>query len=63
MYFVYVFFSQVKEAMKINSKLSESSISNEEFTQRLSTMEKKLQRAMAEKDALIQENQVITVVV
>ena len=44
--------------MKINSKLTESSISNEEFTQRLSTMEKKLQRTMAEKETLLHENQV-----
>ena len=50
--------SQVKEAMKINAKLSETAASNEEFTSRLAEMEKKLQKAIAEKDQLYQENKV-----
>ena len=50
------FSSQVREAMKINAKLNETVLSTEDITQRLSTMEKKLQRAMAEKDSLAAEN-------
>lgn len=42
--------------MKINARLTESSVSSEEFTQRLSGLESKLQRAMAEKDALLDLN-------
>ena len=42
--------------MKINAKLNETVIATEDITQRLSTMEKKLQRSMAEKDALAAEN-------
>merc|ERR1712072_669326 len=42
--------SQVKEAMKINAKLSEANVSSEEFTQRLATMEKKLQQTIVERD-------------
>ena len=38
--------SQVKEAMKINGKLSEANVSSEEFTQRLAAMEKKLQQTI-----------------
>ena len=41
--------SQVKEAMKINAKLSEANVSSEEFTQRLATMEKKLQQTIGSK--------------
>lgn len=48
--------SQVKEAMKINAKLNESNLASEEFTQRLATLERKLQQTMAEKDKLKVEN-------
>merc|ERR1711920_195697 len=34
--------SQVKEAMKINAKLKEANLSSEEFTLRLSKLEKKI---------------------
>ena len=53
-----LYYSQVKEAMKINAKLTETAASNEEFTSRLEEMEKKLQKAIAEKDQLHQENKV-----
>ena len=47
---------QVREAMRINAKLNETVLSTEDITQRLSAMEKKLQRAIAEKDSLAAEN-------
>jgi hypothetical protein len=50
--------SQVREAMKINAKLNETVISTEDITQRFSSMERKLQKSMAEKDALTAENKV-----
>ena len=51
--------SQVKEAMKINAKLNEASIASEEFTQRLSNMEKKLQQTKDERDKYKQEIKVL----
>ena len=51
--------SQVKEAMKINAKLNEASIASDEFTQRLSNMEKKLQQTKDERDKYKQENKVL----
>ena len=48
--------SQVKEAKKINSRLTETNMASEEFTQRLSSMEQKLQQAIAERDTLKDEN-------
>uniref|UniRef100_A0A0K2V582 Putative LOC100868131 [Apis florea] n=1 Tax=Lepeophtheirus salmonis TaxID=72036 RepID=A0A0K2V582_LEPSM len=47
--------SQIKEAMKINNKLTESTLTAEEFTTRLSNMEKKLQKTLAERDSLKDE--------
>ncbi len=47
--------SQVKEAMKINAKLNEANLASEEFTQRLATMEKKLQQTASERDKLKDE--------
>ena len=44
--------------MRINSKLSEAAVSAEEMTSRVAAMEKKLQKALAEKDALLTENKV-----
>jgi hypothetical protein len=44
----------VKEAMKINAKLSE----NEDLTDRMAEMEKKFQKTLAEKNKLEQENKV-----
>ena len=44
--------------MKINAKLNETAVSTEEFTARLETMEKKLQKTLAEKTALADENKV-----
>ena len=51
--------SQVKEAMKINAKLNEASIASDEFTQRLSNMEKKLQQTKDERDKCKQEIKVL----
>ncbi|XP_059079993.1 LOW QUALITY PROTEIN: TATA element modulatory factor-like [Tigriopus californicus] len=48
--------SQIKEAMKVNAKLVESNASNDDLTQRLATLENKLQRVMAEKDSYLEEN-------
>ena len=47
--------SQVKEAMKINAKLSEANLSSEEFTLRLSKMEKKIQHEKQEKEKCQEE--------
>ncbi len=52
------FFSQVREAMKINSKMNEAAISSDEFTQRMANLEKKLQQVSAERDSLKEENKV-----
>ncbi len=51
--------SQVKEAMRINARLSESCHSSEDLTGRLGEMEKRLQKALAEKESLQAENKVI----
>ena len=48
--------SQVKEARKINSRLSETHLSSEEFTQRLSSMEQRLHQTISERDSLREEN-------
>ena len=48
--------SQVKEARQINSRLSETHLASEEFTQRLSSMEQKLQKIIVERDSLKEEN-------
>ena len=53
--------SQVREAKKINSKLNEANISSEEFTQRLSTMEKKLQQTIAERDKFKEESKILKI--
>ena len=53
--------AQVKEAMKINAKLNEANISSEEFTNRLSTMEKKLQQTIAERDKFKEEAKVLKI--
>ena len=53
--------AQVKEAMKINAKLNEANISSEEFTSRLSTMEKKLQQTIAERDKFKEEAKVLKI--
>ena len=47
--------SQVKEAMKINAKLKEANLSSEEFTLRLSKLEKKIQHEKQEKDKCKEE--------
>ena len=52
------YFSQVREAKRINARLQESSITSDEFTQRLSSMEKKLQQVSLERDKLRSENEV-----
>lgn len=44
--------------MKVNAKLVESNASNDDLTQRLATLENKLQRAIAEKDSYLEENKV-----
>ena len=44
--------------MRINAKLSEAALSAEEMTSRVAAMEKKLQKALAEKDTLLTENKV-----
>ena len=53
--------AQVREAKKINSKLNEANISSEEFTQRLSTMEKKLQQTIAERDKFKEESKILKI--
>ena len=55
---VTVDFSQVREAMKINSRMSEAAVSSEELIQRMATMEKKLQQVTAERDSLLEESKV-----
>lgn len=55
---MFTFFSQVREAMKINSKMNEAAISSDEFTQRMANLEKKLQQVSAERDSLKEENKV-----
>ena len=44
--------------MKINSRMSEAALASEEFTQRMSTMETKLQQVTVERDGLKEENKV-----
>lgn len=44
--------------MKINARLTESTVSSDEFTFRLSEMENKMQKVLAEKETLAQENKV-----
>ncbi len=56
------FFSQVREAMKINSKMNEAAISSDEFTQRMANLEKKLQQVSAERDSLKEENKVWSII-
>ena len=51
--------SQVKEAMKINAKLSEANLSSEEFTLRLSKMEKKIQHEKQEKEKCQEEIKIL----
>ena len=48
--------SQVKEARQINARLSDTHLASEEFTQRLSSMEQRLQQIIAERDTLKEEN-------
>ena len=48
--------SQVKEARKINTRLSETHLTSEEFTQRLSSMEQRLHQTISERDNLKEEN-------
>ena len=48
--------SQVKEARKINTRLSETHLASEEFTQRLSSMEQRLHQTISERDNLKEEN-------
>ncbi len=50
--------SQVKEAMRINARLAEASHASDEMTQRLADMEKRVQKALQEKEALQAENKV-----
>ena len=50
--------SQVKEAMRINARLAEASHASDEMTQRLADMEKRLQKALQEKETLQAENKV-----
>ena len=45
--------------MKINSRMSEAALASEEFTQRMATMEAKLQQVTAERDGLKEENKVV----
>ncbi len=44
--------------MKINAKLSESSLTSEEMTNRLSDLERRLQKTISEKEALLEQNKV-----
>jgi hypothetical protein len=59
MEFFIIFHSQVKEAMKVNAKLAEANVSTEEFTQRMTGLEKRMQQLTAERDSLKEENKVI----
>ena len=53
--------SQVKEARQINARIASEShhTASEEFTQRLSAMEQKLQQIISERDRLKEENKAI----
>lgn len=44
--------------MKINAKLAEANISSDEFTQRMTGLEMRLQQLAAERDSLKEENKV-----